>query len=252
MADITKVGIVGAGTMGSGIAHVFARSGFDVLLCDVEQRFLDHAVAQIRANLSREASKGKITESDAEAALARIKSTLSREALAETEIAIEAAPERYALKAEIFRSLDAILPSHAILASNTSSISITKLAAIATPHAGHRDALLQPRADYGSGRSGARPHDQRLYLRHRPRTGSVDRQDPRRGRRHSRLRLQPSAHAAHQRGSLRGHGGRRDARGHRSGVQAGNGPPHGPAHAGRLHRHRRLRRYSARSTGRLW
>jgi len=130
MADITKVGIVGAGTMGSGIAHVFARSGFDVLLCDVEQRFLDHAVAQIRANLSREASKGKITESDAEAALARIKSTLSREALAETEIAIEAAPERYALKAEIFRSLDAILPSHAILASNTSSISITKLAAI--------------------------------------------------------------------------------------------------------------------------
>jgi 3-hydroxybutyryl-CoA dehydrogenase len=130
MADITKVGIVGAGTMGSGIAHVFARSGFDVLLCDVEQRALDHALAQIRANLSREASKGKITEPDAEAALARIKSTLSREALAETEIAIEAAPERYPLKAEIFRSLDAILPSHAILASNTSSISITKLAAI--------------------------------------------------------------------------------------------------------------------------
>jgi 3-hydroxybutyryl-CoA dehydrogenase len=130
MTDITTVAIIGAGTMGSGIAHVFARSGFDVLLCDVEQRFLDHALAQIRTNLSREASKGKITESEIAAALGHIKLTLSRDALAAAEIAIEAAPERYPLKAEIFRSLDAILPSHAILASNTSSISITKLAAV--------------------------------------------------------------------------------------------------------------------------
>ncbi len=130
MADITTVAIIGAGTMGSGIAHVFARSGFDVLLCDVEQRFLDHALAQIHTNLSREASKGKITESEIAAALGHIKLTVSRDALAAAEIAIEAAPERYPLKAEIFRSLDAILPSHAILASNTSSISITKLAAV--------------------------------------------------------------------------------------------------------------------------
>jgi len=130
MADITTVGIVGAGTMGSGIAHVFARSGFQVLLCDVEQRFLDRALAQIRTNLAREAGKGKIAESDIEPALVRIKPTTTRDALAEAEIAIEAAPERFDLKAEIFRSLDAILPENAILASNTSSISITKLAAV--------------------------------------------------------------------------------------------------------------------------
>lgn len=130
MADITKVGIVGAGTMGSGIAHVFARSGFDVFLCDVEQRFLDRAVAHIRANLGREATKGKLTEAEVEAALARITPTVAREALAEVEVAIEAAPERFELKAEIFRALDRILPGNAILASNTSSISITKLAAV--------------------------------------------------------------------------------------------------------------------------
>ncbi len=129
MADITKVGIVGAGTMGSGIAHVFARSGFDVVLCDVEQRFLDRGLAQVRTNLSREASKGKITESEVDQALARIKPTVARNDLDQVEIAIEAAPERYELKAEIFRALDAILPDTAILASNTSSISITKLAA---------------------------------------------------------------------------------------------------------------------------
>lgn len=110
MADITTVGILGAGTMGSGIAHVFARSGFQVLLCDVEQRFLDRALTQIRANLGREAAKGKIAESDIEPAIARIRPSVSRESLAEAEIAIEAAPERFDLKAEIFRSLDAILP----------------------------------------------------------------------------------------------------------------------------------------------
>jgi 3-hydroxybutyryl-CoA dehydrogenase len=130
MADITKVGIVGAGTMGSGIAHVFARSGFRVLLCDVEQRFLERALGQIRTNLGREAAKGKIAAADVEVSLARVTTTVTREALAEAEIAIEAAPERFDLKAEIFRSLDAILPPDAILASNTSSISITKLAAV--------------------------------------------------------------------------------------------------------------------------
>ena len=72
MAEITTVGVVGAGTMGSGIAHVFARSGFTVLLCDVEQRFLDRALAQIRTNLGREAPKGKLAETEIEPALARI------------------------------------------------------------------------------------------------------------------------------------------------------------------------------------
>ena len=130
MGDITKVGVVGAGTMGSGIAHVFARSGFSVLLCDVEQRFLDRALGQIKSNLGREAAKGKLTEADAAAALGRIATVVDRAALAEAEVVVEAAPERFELKAEIFRTLDALLPAEAILASNTSSISITKLAAL--------------------------------------------------------------------------------------------------------------------------
>ncbi len=124
------VGVVGAGTMGSGIAHVCARAGLKVLLCDVEQRFLDRALRQIRANLGREAAKGKMPETEIEPTLARIKATVDREALAGAEMVIEAAPERFDLKAEIFKALDRILPENAILATNTSSISITNLAAL--------------------------------------------------------------------------------------------------------------------------
>jgi 3-hydroxybutyryl-CoA dehydrogenase len=116
--------------MGTGIAHVFARAGYPLLLCDVEQRFLDRALGQIRTNLGREAAKGKISESDIEATLARITGTVDRESLAGVEFAIEVAPERFDLKADIFRALDRILPANAILATNTSSISITKLAAL--------------------------------------------------------------------------------------------------------------------------
>ena len=130
MAEIVTVGVVGAGTMGSGIAHVFARSGFHVLLCDVEQRFLDRALGQIRTNLGREAAKGKLPEADVEPALARITATTMREDLAAAAIVVEAAPERFDLKAEIFRFLDSIVPEGAILATNTSSISITRLAAL--------------------------------------------------------------------------------------------------------------------------
>lgn len=129
MAGIQTVGVVGAGTMGSGIAHVFARAGFDVLLCDVEQRFLDRALAQIRVNLGREAAKGRLAEGEIGRALARIQPTLDREALSAADFAVEAASERFEVKAEIFRSLDRILPESAVLATNTSSISITKLAA---------------------------------------------------------------------------------------------------------------------------
>jgi 3-hydroxybutyryl-CoA dehydrogenase len=129
MAGIQTVGVVGAGTMGSGIAHVFARAGFRVLLCDVEQRLLDRALTQIRANLGREVSKGKLAEPEVEAAMARISPILDREALKAADFAVEAASERFELKAEIFRALDRILPQTAMLATNTSSISITKLAA---------------------------------------------------------------------------------------------------------------------------
>jgi 3-hydroxybutyryl-CoA dehydrogenase len=129
MTNIQIVAILGAGTMGSGIAHVFARSGFDVLLCDLQQSFLDQAVAKIRTNLGREAAKGKLPADQVEPAIARIQTTTDRAALASADFAVEAASERFELKSEIFRSLDQILPADAILATNTSSISITKLAA---------------------------------------------------------------------------------------------------------------------------
>jgi len=129
MKTIETVGVAGAGTMGSGIAHVFARAGMRVLLCDVEQNLLDRALSQIRANLGREAAKGKLAEADVEAAVARIVPTTDHDALAGADIAVEAATERFELKANLFRRLDRILPVGAILATNTSSISITKLAA---------------------------------------------------------------------------------------------------------------------------
>ncbi len=111
MSDIQTIGVVGAGTMGSGIAHVFARSGFRVLLCDVEQRLLDRALSQIRANLGREAAKGKLSESDIDPALACITPIVDREALSAAEFVVEAASERFQTKSEIFRALDRILPA---------------------------------------------------------------------------------------------------------------------------------------------
>ena len=130
MADIQSVAVIGAGTMGSGIAHVFARSGFQVTLCDVEQRFLDRALLSIRTNLGREAAKGKLPESEIEPALSRITPTTDMETLSGAHLAVEAAPERFDLKAGVFHALDRILPDSAILATNTSSLSITRLAAL--------------------------------------------------------------------------------------------------------------------------
>ena len=129
MSSIQTIAVIGAGTMGSGIAHVFARSGFNVLLCDIEQDFLDKSLDRIRTNLGREAAKGKLTAEQVEAAAARIQTTTDRATLASADFAVEAASERFEIKSELFRSLDQILPAAAILATNTSSISITKLAA---------------------------------------------------------------------------------------------------------------------------
>ncbi|HEX3354590.1 MAG TPA: 3-hydroxybutyryl-CoA dehydrogenase [Terriglobales bacterium] len=126
---IERVGVVGAGTMGNGIAHVFARSGYPVLLCDVEQRFLDRALETIAKNLEREVAKGKTTAADKTSALKRIAPVLERAQLAPCDLVIEAATEKFAVKAEIFRDLDRICGPEIILASNTSSISITRLAA---------------------------------------------------------------------------------------------------------------------------
>ena len=128
--DIQRVGVVGAGTMGNGIAHVFARSGFDVLLCDVEQRFLDRGLDTIGKNLEREAAKGKITADEQAAALKRIRTVTDYAQLSGYEFVVEAATEKLEIKTQIFRELDRLTPPQAILASNTSSISITKLAGL--------------------------------------------------------------------------------------------------------------------------
>jgi 3-hydroxybutyryl-CoA dehydrogenase len=128
--QIKRIGVVGAGTMGNGIAHVFARSGFSVLLCDVEQRFLDRALEVIAKNLAREAAKTKIAVEQEGAALGRIAPALDRARLAECDFIVEAATEKFEIKAEIFRDLDRIARPEVVLASNTSSISITKLAAV--------------------------------------------------------------------------------------------------------------------------
>ena len=128
--DIKTVGVVGAGTMGNGIAHVFAKSGYDVMLVDVEQVFLDRALSTISKNLEREVAKNKITAEQREATLKRITPGLSRAALATCNFIVEAATEQFKIKAEIFRELDGLCHPEVMLASNTSSISITKLAAL--------------------------------------------------------------------------------------------------------------------------
>jgi 3-hydroxybutyryl-CoA dehydrogenase len=128
MAKIDVVGVLGAGTMGNGIAHVMARSGLKVRLYELEQRFLDRGLETIRKNLAREVDKGKLTVDEASAALGRIHGTISCGELADCDFLIEAATEKFETKREIFREFDALLPAHVILASNTSSISITKLA----------------------------------------------------------------------------------------------------------------------------
>ena len=129
-ADAIKtVAVLGAGTMGNGIAHVFARSGCKVILRDVEKRFLDRGIETITKNLDREVKKGKISEADKPAVLARIQPITEISALAAADFAVEAVPEQLDLKVRLLKDVDAVLKPGAILASNTSSISITQLAA---------------------------------------------------------------------------------------------------------------------------
>src|SRR5271154_5782775 len=129
MSTIRVVGVVGAGTMGNGIAHVFARSGFQVVLCEVEQRFLDRGLETIRRNLERETAKGKLTQAEAEKAMGLIRGTLEGQDFSICDFVIEAAPERFAIKQELFSELDSVLKPEAVLPSNSSSTSITRRAA---------------------------------------------------------------------------------------------------------------------------
>ncbi len=126
---MSQVGVVGAGTMGNGIAHVFAQHGWSVTLVDVSEEALRHGVAAITANLERQVKKGTIAADAPGAILGRIASSTALEAASGAELVVEAATERPELKFEIFRTLDRVTRPEAILASNTSSISITEIAA---------------------------------------------------------------------------------------------------------------------------
>lgn len=126
MKNIT---VIGAGTMGNGIAHVFAQSGFNVLLVDLKQELLDKALATIGKNLARQAAKGIISEDEMDAILGRIQTVTDlKTAASVSDLIVEVASENIQIKEKIFREMDEFAPANAILASNTSSISITKLA----------------------------------------------------------------------------------------------------------------------------
>jgi 3-hydroxybutyryl-CoA dehydrogenase len=126
---IRTVAVLGAGTMGNGIAHVFARRGYTVILRDVEESFLTRARDTIAKNLDREAKKGKVAEGDISKILGRIQTTTDVSQLARADFAVEAVPERLDLKLAVLREADKLLRPEVILASNTSSISVTTLAA---------------------------------------------------------------------------------------------------------------------------
>ena len=128
MKEIKRVGVIGAGQMGNGIAHVFALAGFDVMLHDVSEEALASAPEIIRGNLERQIARGKITAADRDAALGRIAIERELAALGQTDLVIEAATETEPLKHQIFKALVPHLGPDTILTSNTSSISITRLA----------------------------------------------------------------------------------------------------------------------------
>src|SRR5258706_11155361 len=118
--EIRRIGVIGAGTMGNGIAHVFARSGYSVVLCDVEQRFLERGLTTITKNLEREVAKNKITAEDKASALKKIEAVTDRAKLADWGFIVEAATEKFVIMTEIFRDLGPPAPPEVILAFDTS------------------------------------------------------------------------------------------------------------------------------------
>jgi 3-hydroxybutyryl-CoA dehydrogenase len=130
MDAIKTVAVLGAGTMGNGIAHVFARAGYSVILRDVEERFLQRGMEAIGKNLDREVKKGKLTEAEKPAVLARLNPVTDMKAIAGADFAVEAVPEKIEIKRAVLTEADRLLRPGVILSSNTSSISVTTLAAM--------------------------------------------------------------------------------------------------------------------------
>ncbi|HYW67921.1 MAG TPA: 3-hydroxybutyryl-CoA dehydrogenase [Candidatus Dormibacteraeota bacterium] len=130
MDSIKTVAVLGAGTMGNGIAHVFARAGYSVILRDVEERFLQRGMETIGKNLDREVKKGKLAEADKPAVLARLKAVIDFAAITAADFVVEAVPEKIEIKRAVLTEADKVLRPEVILTSNTSSISVTALAAM--------------------------------------------------------------------------------------------------------------------------
>src|SRR5690242_17347335 len=129
--DIKNIAVIGAGTMGNGIAHVFAQNNFSVNLIDVSQNQLDKALSTIKKNLDRQVAKNTISEEIKNKAIANISTfTSMKEGVIKSDLIIEAATENEDVKLKIFKELDELAPQNCILASNTSSISITKIASV--------------------------------------------------------------------------------------------------------------------------
>ena len=130
--SIEKLAVLGAGQMGNGITQVAACAGYDVIMIDIKQEFVDRGIATIEKSLAKLVSKERMTQDDADAARARISTSTSRDVCADVDLVVEAVPEILSLKTEIFSELDQICKPETILASNTSSISITEIAASTT------------------------------------------------------------------------------------------------------------------------
>ena len=128
--DIRTIGIVGAGQMGNGIAHVAALSGYDVVLTDIDDSILQRSLETMARNMDRQIKKGRLSEDQKNTAMARVRTSARLTDHEDADLVVEAAVERFDIKAEIFRQLDSICGPQTVLASNTSSISITKLAAV--------------------------------------------------------------------------------------------------------------------------
>ena len=250
--EIQRVGVVGAGTMGSGIAHVFAKNSFPVVLCDVEQRFLDRGLNTISKNLEREVGKGKISAEDKQATFNRIEPVLNRAKLSDCDFVVEAATERVEIKAEIFRDLDQLCRPEVILASNTSSISITRLATLTSrPEKiiGMHFFNPVPVMKLVEVIRGLSTSDE-TFLTVRDLAAGWKRL--RGSERRPRIRFQPRTHASAERSHVRGDGGGGHCGGGGRGFQAGHGTPHGSADTGRFYRPGCLPGYYASAPAWIW
>ena len=202
--EIRKIGIIGAGQMGNGIAQVCAQTGFDVVMNDISEDSLRAGLATINGNLARAIAKNQMTEAERKAALDRIKISLDYEDFADCDLVIEAASENEDVKRKIFNKLCPLLKPEAYLASNTSSISITRLGS-ATDRAGavHRHSFHESGPADAARRADPRHRHRRPHVRSGQGFHHQARQDGDRGRGFSGLHRQPHPAADDQRGYLR-------------------------------------------------